>query len=303
MPPTTLHLVDASPYIFRAFHALPSSIVDPDGRPVNAVYGFATFLLRLRDTETPAHLALCFDGSFTTSFRNRIYADYKARREPPPAELEAQADDCRAVGAALGMATFVDDEYEADDLIATLAAVPGDEAEDLVVVSSDKDLAQLVTERVALFDFARQRRFGPAEVMEKLGVRPPQVPDLLGLAGDAVDNIPGVPGIGAKTAVALLRAFDSLEELLDAVRETPEIVAGLPIRGARGVATRLAEHSEQARLSKRLATVSRRAPVESELAELRYRGPDEAAVDELCARLGFDRLRERLLSAPAPRAR
>ena len=290
--PTKVHLVDASPYIFRAFFSLPDSIRDPEGRAVNAVYGFATFLLRLLETEAPTHLALCFDGSLTTSFRNRLYPPYKAQRQAPPTELEAQTGDCREMGAALGMATFVDEEFEADDLIATLTAKLGDLGVGVVIVSSDKDLAQLVGVDVELLDFARHRRLGPAEVEDKLGVRPEQVADLLGLAGDAVDNIPGVPGIGTKTAVRLLATFDHLEDILGALDE----VAALPLRGARGIATRLATNCELAVLSKQLATVSVEAPTKTDLEELRYRGPDAVAVEAICSRLGFDRLRYRLLA-------
>jgi 5'-3' exonuclease len=117
---STVYLVDASPYIFRAHFSLPSSLVDPSGRPVGATYGFATFLLKLVDQETPTHLVVAFDRSLTTSFRNEIYPDYKGGRQPPPPELVAQLDDCLEMAAALGAAVFVDDRYEADDLIGTL---------------------------------------------------------------------------------------------------------------------------------------------------------------------------------------
>ncbi|MFW6175379.1 MAG: 5'-3' exonuclease H3TH domain-containing protein, partial [Acidobacteriota bacterium] len=209
--PVTVHLVDASPYVFRAFHALPDSIRDPEGRPVNAVYGFGSFLVKLVETEAPTHLAVAFDRSLTTSFRNDLYPDYKTGRELPPPDLEAQLDDCMELARAFGAEVFVDERYEADDLIAALVAQLNAAGHGAVIVTSDKDLAQLVTDRVRLFDFAREERLGPEEVVAKLGVRPEQVPDFLALAGDPVDSIPGLPGVGRKTAAALLEVFADLE--------------------------------------------------------------------------------------------
>ncbi len=288
--PITVHLVDASPYIFRAFFSLPESIVDPAGRPVNAVHGFAGFLLRLIHEERPSHLGLAFDGSLTTSFRNEIYPEYKAQRELPPAELEAQLDDCRQLGAAFGAATFIDATFEADDLIGTLAGQLLHAGHRVVVVSSDKDLAQLVGERCELFDFAKGVRYGPREVTEKFSVRPEQVADLLALAGDSVDNIPGVSGVGPKTAAALLRHFESVEEIYARLDE----VVDLPLRGARPLSDRLERQRQVALLSKRLALIAADAPVAANTDELRLEGADAERVDALFDRLGFEGLRERI---------
>lgn len=289
-----VHLVDASPYVFRAFYSLPDSIRDPQGEPANAVLGFAGFVLRLVETERPTHLVVCFDGSLTTSFRNELYPQYKAHRDPPPAELGAQVDDCREMVEALGATTFVDERFEADDFIATLTARCREAGATVVVVSSDKDLMQLVGPDVELLDFARQERYGPRQVEEKLGVPPRQVPDYLGLVGDSVDNIPGVAGIGPKTAVALLAEFDDLE----AVLADPRAIEELPVRGARSVAEKLVEGRERAAMSKRLAVLSLDAPVgsgaELGLHELRLRGPDVGRLEALCDRLGFERLPERV---------
>jgi 5'-3' exonuclease len=290
--PTKVHLVDASPYIFRAYFSLPTSMVDPEGRPVNAVYGFAGFLLRLIAEEQPSHLALAFDGSLTTSFRNDFYPPYKAQRELPPAELEAQLDACRELGEAFGATTFIDDRYEADDIIATLCGPLRADGCEVVVVTSDKDLCQLVADGVTLYDFGKGTRFTPAEVVEKFGVHPEQIADYLGLAGDSVDNIPGVRGVGAKTAAALLSHFESIEEIYQRLDE----VAGLAVRGAKSLAGKLKEHRELAELSKRLATVAFDAPVIATLAELALRGADPAKVDRLFARLGFENLRDRIES-------
>ncbi len=288
--PKTL-LVDASPYIFRAYFSLPSSMRSPAGEPVAAVYGFAGFLCRLIADEAPSHLALAFDESLNTSFRNELYPAYKAQRDLPPPELEAQLAACQELAQAMGAATFVDSRYEADDLLATLVDALSPEAGEMVIVSSDKDLAQLVSPEVVLYDFAAGARLGPAEVEAKFGVRPEQVPDLLGLAGDSVDNIPGVAGIGAKTAAALLRHFGSLDALYARLQEVATL-AGL--RGARSVAAKLAAGRERALLSRELATVSRQAPARPALADLAYRGAEAGRIAALFDRLGFGKLRERI---------
>ncbi len=286
----TVYLVDASPYIFRAFFSLPKSIVDPVGRPVNAVHGFAGFLLRLIAEERPSHLGLAFDGSLTTSFRNRIYPEYKAQREPPPPALEAQLDDCRELGAALGAATYVDSTFEADDLIATLALQLGRDGHRVVVVSSDKDMAQLVGDRCELYDFAKGTRYDAEGVAGKFSVRPEQIVDLLALAGDSVDNIPGVRGVGPKSAVALLERFGALEDVYERLAEVEE----LPLRGARSLRRKLEDQREEAFLSQRLAAVSHEAPVAADLDELRLDGARAARVDGLFGRLGFQTLRDRI---------
>lgn len=283
-------LVDASPYIFRAHFALPSSLVDREGRASNAVYGFGSFLVKLVADESPTHLAVAFDGSLTSSFRNELYPDYKRQRELPPPDLEAQLEDCRALAHGFGAVTFVDERYEADDLVGTLCAqLPG---ERVVVVTSDKDLAQLVNERVEWLDYSKQRRYGPAEVRERFGVSPGRIPDLLGLAGDPVDNIPGVQGIGPKTALALLEHFDSVEDLC----ARPERIAELGLRGGARLQRLVQAQTDVALLSKQLATVARDAPARAALDDLRLRPPRRAALDALFGRLGFEALHGRILA-------
>lgn len=280
-----LYLVDASVYVFRAYFAPGPDRTAPDGSPVGAVHGFAQFLLRLIDEEQPTQLGVAFDESLTTSFRNDFYPEYKAQRELPPPELEAQLEACKEIADAFGGKVFVHHRYEADDIIATLCQRGGE----TVIVSSDKDLAQLVDERVTLFDFARQARYDPAGVREKFGVRPDQIPDLLGLVGDSVDNIPGVRGVGRKSGAALLDAFGSIEELYDRLDE----VERLPIRGARSLRAKLEAGREAALLSKRLATAVTDMPLDP--AGFPYRGADAEKVDALFARLGFgDRMRNRI---------
>lgn len=272
---STVHLIDASPYIFRAWFSLPE-MYDPAGRPVSCVRGFATFLLRYLKEEQPTHLACLFDESLTTSFRNDVYPEYKAQRELPPEDLVRQLGGCQAISRALGIPTFADLRYEADDLIATLAKPLRENGQAVVVVSSDKDLAQLVDDESVLFDFAKGNRYGPDEVVEKFGVRPTQIPDFLGLAGDSVDNIPGVPGVGPKTAVALLNEFESLDELYEGL----DRVAELSMRGARTLGPKLEAAREMAFLSRELATVAYDAPAAATLDELAFDGvpPDATSV-------------------------
>jgi len=287
--PHTIHLIDASPYVFRAYFALPD-MRDPAGRPVSAVYGFASFLVKYIAEEHPTHLGVAFDESLTTSFRNDIYPEYKAQRELPPAELEAQLAACQAVAKALGAACFVHDRYEADDLIGTLATQLTRKGHDVLVVTPDKDLAQLVDARVTMFDYSKGVRYDAAAVRAKFGVAPRQVPDFLGLAGDAVDNIPGVRGIGPKTAAVLLDAFGDLDALFRRLDD----VAALPIRGAKTLGAKLAAHRDMAFLSRELATIARDAPARADLRALRLAGADPALVDPLFEELGFDGIRTRI---------
>jgi DNA polymerase I len=291
----TVHLVDASPYIFRGHFSLPSSIKTPDGSPAAASYGFTSFLLKLIADEKPTHLAVAFDRSLNSSFRNEIYPAYKQQRVLPPPELEAQLDACEEIAAALGAATFIDDRYEADDLIGALCQGLAAQGHGAVIVTSDKDLAQLVDERVTLLDFSKGLRLGAGEVFEKFGVRPDQITDYLGLAGDAVDNIPGVKGIGGKSAAELLARFGHLEDLFARLDELP----WLPLRGAKSLHAKLAANREIALLSKQLATVAHAVPgVSADLDRLQLRGADPAKVEALFTRLGFGKIRERVSFQP-----
>lgn len=257
----TVHLIDASPYLFRAFFSLPRTMVDDRGQPNNAVYGFVAFVKKYIADEKPAHIAVAFDRNFNGSFRNDFYPEYKAHRDASPPELEAQVDPALAAVEALGVATFIDETHEADDLIGTIIHQTQSSGAHYVIVTSDKDLTQLVSDRVLLVDPARRLRFDAAAVEEKFGVRPDQITDFLGLAGDAVDNIPGVRGIGPKTAAQLLQRFGTLEAIYENVAAIKPTLA-----------EKLTTHAEMAELSKRLATVSRESPIKTTLDALRYRG-------------------------------
>jgi 5'-3' exonuclease len=266
----------------------------PDGRPVAAAYGFAGTLARYLAEAQPSHAAVCFDYALEC-FRHALDPGYKASRGVPPPELEAQFELCAEVAQAFGVAVYSAPDYEADDVIATLAERVLAAGADVVVVSSDKDLAQLVREdgRVVLHDFARGRTLDAAAVREQFGVAPGQIPDLLGLAGDAVDDLPGVPGVGRRGAAAALRAFGSL----DAMPERVDAWDGLPLRGARRLAERIAVHRAEALRCRRLATLVRDVPgLAVALEDLAWAGADRALAGPLFERLGW-----RGLAARVPR--
>ncbi|MES1938808.1 5'-3' exonuclease (including N-terminal domain of PolI) [Salinisphaera sp. T5B8] len=281
-------LVDASVYIFRAFHSLPSSLTGRDDQPLNAVYGYTTFLVQLLEADDDRQVAAAFDESLTSSFRNEFYADYKANRELPPAALEAQIGACREITEALGVATLSSPVYEADDLIGTLAAASDTPVK---IVTSDKDLAQIMSAHDILWDYAREIRYDEAAIEAKFGVRCARIADYLALVGDSVDNIPGVPGIGAKTAASLLQRFDGIEALLDDL----DGVAASGLRGAKSLAAKLETHADQIRLSYRLATIVTDIELDADQRDIRRRAPDYPTLAAICDRLGVgERLRKRL---------
>lgn len=295
--PRRAFLIDASPYVFRAYHALPPTITDRGGNPVHAVYGFTDFLHRFLRRARPRHVAVAFDESLDTCFRNALYPAYKANRVPPPAELVAQFRHCRRVARAMGLATFASRRFEADDLIAGLVRRLRRARMPVAIVTPDKDLAQLLQRGDLLWDYARDRRLGPSGVVSHFGVAPAAIADLLALAGDAVDNIPGVPGVGVKTAVQLLRRFGDLEGVyrnLDRIR-APQF------RGAQALTERLRRHHELARLSLRLARL-RAAPVRRTARDLAWAGVRRRALDRLLHELGVGvALRRRCARLPAAR--
>lgn len=258
-PKPPLYLVDASIYVFRAWHSMPNEFHDADGWPTNAVHGFARFLLELLEQERPRHIAVAFDEALDSCFRNQLYPAYKANRDPAPDELKRQFTHCKALCAALGLNVLAHGEYEADDLIGSALHAARPRGFRGVILSADKDMSQLLMESDEQWDFARGQRWGMAGVKSRHGVEATQIADYLALTGDAVDNIPGVTGIGAKSAAILLAHFGSLDVLLSRIDE----VAFLRLRGAAQMAVRLREQREHALLWRQLATISLDAPVDS----------------------------------------
>lgn len=291
-PRTPAYLVDASIYIFRAWHSMPESMTDADGWPVHAVHGFARFVLELIERVRPQHIVIAFDESLEGSFRNALYPAYKANRERAPEELHRQFQHCQALCRALGLDVLVDGRYEADDLIGT--ALQRLRAQGLrgVIVSADKDLSQLLRDDDVQWDYARNQRWNVAGVKNRYGVHAHQIADFLGLTGDAVDNIPGVPGIGAKTAAVLLAHFESLDAVLERHPEIPF----LRFRGAAQVGNRLQLHREIALLSRQLATIALDAPLPPSFSDGRRRPVDMVALQPLFEQLRFGPMTRRRFS-------
>ncbi len=283
MHPGPVYLVDASIYIFRAWYSVPDEFATASGEPTNAVYGFTGFLCSLLEQAESAHLGIAFDESLTTSYRNEIYPPYKANREPAPQELKRQFKWARAIAESLGLQCFADPRFEADDLIGTLSEYWRARGHSLCVVSSDKDLAQLIREGDTWWDFARNRKLNHRKIVEKFGVRPDQMADYLALAGDSVDNIPGVPGVGAKTAAALLNHFDKLEAIWQRLDEVPH----LSIRGAKSLHRKLQDNRESAELSLRLTRIHTQVPSALEHPDVVRGAIDEARLNRLFDELSF----------------
>ena len=272
--PQAVHLIDASFFVFRAYYSIGIGMTDGDGEPVNALYGFGRFLGDLLEETRAEHVAVAFDESLTTSFRNGIYPAYKANREPAPPDLKRQFALCRELCPLLGVAEFSSATHEADDIIGTIATRLRVAGHRSVVVTRDKDLAQLIRDGDHYWDYAGARRFGYAEIEAQFGVRPERMADYLALTGDAVDNIPGVPGVGRKTAAALLSVFASLEELYDGL----DRIASLPMRGAGGLAAKLREHRGAAFLARQLTLIACDMPLACDAGAIRRRPPDLAAL-------------------------
>lgn len=289
----TLYLVDASIYIFRAYFSLPESMTGEDGKPVNAVYGFAEFLHQLKTSSKGEYFFIAFDESLTTSFRNELYPAYKANRELPPAELEAQLKACRELAEILGFKAHASDRYEADDLIGTAAKQMRKNNFRMSYVTGDKDLAQLVKSGDTWWNFARGEKLPSPKIKQKLGVRAEQVVDLLALMGDAVDNIPGVPGVGQKTAVTLLDHLKSLDQIYAEL----DRVSHLPLRGAQRAQQQLEQYRDQAYLSQELARINENAPIRCTEASVKKQSVKPKRLQAFCARHRFsDRMYQRLLS-------
>ncbi|MCE8540007.1 DNA polymerase I [Ruegeria pomeroyi] len=282
-----LHLIDGSAFIFRAYHALPPLTRKSDGLPIGAVSGFCNMLQRYVDgdhgPDAPTHLAVIFDkGSHT--FRNDLYDLYKANREAMPEDLRPQIPLTRQATEAFNIPCKELEGYEADDIIATLAHQARDAGGRVTIVSSDKDLMQLVGDGVEMFDAMKNKRIDRDGVFEKFGVFPDRVVDVQALAGDSVDNVPGAPGIGVKTAALLINEFGSLEELLDRAEEIKQ-----PKRRQT-----LIDMRAQIELSKRLVALDANTPLDFTLDDLELRDPDPDTLLGFLAEMEFRTLTKRI---------
>jgi DNA polymerase-1 len=279
-----LFLIDGSSYIYRAFFALPPA-VNSAGFPTNATYGFISFMMKLLKRHQPEYVAVALDAGRQT-FRNQMFVEYKSNRRQAPPDLVLQLPHIRRVLDAMNVVVLALADYEADDLIGTLCATLCDEDCALIVVSSDKDLMQLVTDRVSLFDSVKERWIGAREVKARFGVEPERVPEVLGLMGDVVDNIPGVKGVGQKTAIALMQQFRDLEDLYGNLEQLQHS----NLRGVARLREALQNGKETAFLSRGLATIRKNVPMQIDLEELRFKLPSRDKMRSLFEELEFDNL-------------
>jgi DNA polymerase-1 len=297
----TLTLIDGSGFIFRAYHAIPH-LSTTKGVPTNAVYGFTNMLLKALREHEPTHVALVFDAG-RRSFRTEIDPQYKANRPEAPDDLASQFPLVRDVARALAVPIVEEPGVEADDVIGTLACRAREKGWDVVVVTGDKDFAQLVDEKLSLYDpmaeaSGRGGRTSPAEVEKKLGIRPDQVVEYMAILGDKIDNVPGIPGIGEVTAAALIRHFGTVEEMLRRPEEIPKAVA----RGGEKVKEKVLANVERIRTNRRLVALDCNLALPFAPEAFGRRPPDEPRVRALFSELEFSRLLKDL-PAPPPTAR
>jgi len=285
-PAIRLYLVDGSGYLFRAYHALPPLTRKSDGLPLGAVSGFCNMLWKLlRDMQgdAPTHLAVVFDHSEKT-FRNKLYDQYKAHRPPPPEDLIPQFPLVREATRAFGVPCLELPGYEADDIIAAYACEVRRQGGETTIISSDKDLMQLVGDGVTMLDTMKNLRIGPEQVMEKFGVPPERVVDVQALCGDSVDNVPGAPGIGIKTAALLINEYGDLESVLARAGEVKQ----------QKRRETLIEFADQIRLSRALVQLDCDTPLPEPIADLVVRDPDPALLASFFAEMEFNSLARRV---------
>ncbi len=289
-----LYLIDGSSFIFRAYHAI-RMLTRPDGTPVNAVSGFCNMLFKLLrdldDAERPSHLAVIFDAGKRT-FRNDIYPDYKAHRPPAPDDLIPQFAIIHEAVEAFNLPSIQLEGYEADDIIATYARQAEDAGSKVTIVSTDKDLMQLVSDKVTMFDTMKNRHIGEAEVVEKFGLGPKKVIEIQALAGDSADNVPGVPGIGVKTAALLLEEYGDLETLLERAGEIKQNKRR----------ENLLENADLARISKELVTLSTDVPDLPNMENFKLHDIDPDKVMPFLEEQNFKSLQKRILTHLGPEA-
>ena len=278
-----LYLIDGSSYIYRAYFAI-RHLSSPKGFPTNALYGFTQMLLKVLKDHKPDHVAVVFDLGRQT-FRTELYPEYKANRAAMPDDLVPQIPPIKEMVRAFNIPVLEKQGFEADDIIGTIARECEEKGMDVVVVTGDKDLMQIVTANVTLLDTMKDKISGIPEVLERFGVEPERVVEILGLAGDTSDNIPGVPGVGEKTALKLIQEFGSLDALLERAKE---------VKGKTG--ERLREFADQARLSRKLATIDRHTPVDYRYEDLAIADPDPKRLAELFREYGFTTLMKELTS-------
>ena len=282
----SVYLVDSSIYVFRAWFTVPDHVVNQDNEPVNAVYGFADFVYQFLQQAQPKYVGFAFDESLSTSFRNELYPEYKANRDPAPEELKRQFGYCREFLRALGLFETGSPHHEADDLIGTLAKHMREQGHNITILTSDKDLAQLIYTDDIWWNYAKGERNSIPQIKKQFGVYPNQIADQLAIAGDKVDNIPGAPGIGMATAAKLLNRFSSLEGLLANYTK----IGAMKIRGAKRIQGLIEDHKELLLLYKKLTTIDCDADFSKPI-KLKRKQPNFSALDQLFDKFDFSQYR------------
>ena len=282
-------LLDASIYIFRAYFALPDNWHAENGYSVNAVYGYTRFLIDLLANERPEYIFAAFDESLGSCFRNDIYADYKSSRVLPEPELAFQLNLCQEITQALGVTCKASNTYEADDLLATVAAQARRRGVSSAVISADKDLVQLlVNDNDYIHDYGRKEPVYTGEILAETGVHPSRWAELLAIAGDASDDIPGVPGVGVKTAAKILAAIS-----FDNVINDPSLLLTADIRGVKGLVAKLTQYKDQIQLAYQLTQLKTDSVVEINWRQTLWQKPAANVADYL-EELGLKGLGARL---------
>lgn len=269
-------LVDSSIYVFRAWFVRNTIPYDRNHNPINAVRGFLHFLYAFLYEQQPERIAFAFDTSLQTSARKEIYPDYKANRETAPAELKYQFQLCRDFLDALGIIQSASVHYEADDLIGTWSQQQRSDNKQIIIISGDKDLAQLVSQHDIWWDYGRRKPLHDGGIKSEFGVWPQQLADQLAIAGDKSDNIPGVPGVGMATAAKLLKRFGDLDNLLQSTQQIGE----MQIRGAKRLQRLISEHQDTIRLARRLTAID--CQVDGLPDDLSRRPKQAVKLQELC---------------------
>ncbi|KGD62183.1 DNA polymerase I [Alcanivorax nanhaiticus] len=289
-------LVDGSSYLYRAFHALPP-LTTSSGQPTGAVRGVAAMLRKLMKDYEPEYMAVIFDAKGKT-FRDELFEEYKSNRPPMPDDLRAQVQPLHDLIRAMGLPLIIEEGVEADDVIGTFARIFGEQGKPVLISTGDKDMAQLVNDKVTLINTMNDALYDIDGVIKKFGVGPELIIDFLALMGDKVDNIPGVPGVGEKTALGLLQGLGSLETIY----QNLDKVAGLSFRGAKTLGKKLEEHKEMAFLSYQLATIKLDCELSEDQDDLKLQAPDAEKLAEYYRSLEFKGWLKELLGGKDPMA-
>ena len=284
-----IYLIDGSAYLYRAFHAI-RNLSNSRGLPTNATFGFTRMLLKLIKEKSPRYMGMFFDVKGPT-FRHEIYDQYKANRPPMPEDMAVQIPWIKKVVAALGIPIIEKKGYEADDLIGTCAGQAENQGVNVVMVTGDKDFMQLVTDHCIIHDPMKDKTIDRQAILSEFNLDPPQIIDMLGLAGDTSDNIPGVPGVGPKTAMKLLAAYGSIQGIYDHLAD---------LEKKKALHKKLSDHQEQALLSRRLVTIDRHVDIPFDLGEFKAAEPDRNALAALFRELEFRQLLDEFSPAPEP---